>query len=223
MRVGNEDGIYCSYFFDPSEFSEAERFAFDDCVSLQGLASVRSYERYMTENHAAKKYERMNKGDWQWAWGQGSLDASPLNMARVASVVGNGGVLQPTRYVLVENGDDEVDMPDPIRLISKSDAAILKKYMKAESSRHRSNDRPNIPASMGGKTGTPERPHYDEKMRKAGRIINDAWYICFVETETAPLAVAVRLERSVSGSASAVNMVANTIMPALREAGYKVR
>ena len=95
--------------------------------------------------------------------------------------------------------------------------------MQKESDKHRRNGHA-FPAGdgdlrMGGKTGTPERAYRKSKP-------NDAWYMFFIESETAggPLAVAVRLERTESlTSGKAVDFVSKVVIPALNDAGYNVR
>ena len=58
--------------------------------------------------------------------------------------------------------------------------------------------------------------------------MNDGWYVFFIRSERqqGPLAVAVRLERlgvgSGNTSGAAVEFVANTVIPSLNRAGYKV-
>jgi cell division protein FtsI/penicillin-binding protein 2 len=82
-------------------------------------------------------------------------------------------------------------------------------------------------ANVGGKTGTAERILYiDNKVKKP----HDGWFICFVENSrikkngqvyTAPLGVAVRLERLGSGmSDKAVNVTRDVVLEVLGELGY---
>ncbi len=120
-------------------------------------------------------------------------------------------------------------------ILSTSSAKILKSYMQQESDTHRMAGK-KLPFSknnirMGGKTGTPERalPQRMWQDRRVPEKSNDAWYIFFIQSETqqAPLAVAVRLERTGSGpgngSGKAVQFVGDVIIPVLNEAGYKVK
>jgi len=55
--------------------------------------------------------------------------------------------------------------------------------------------------------------------------MNDAWYICFINSnkQHGPLAIAVRLERSKYGSSLAVTFVADVVIPALNAAGYELQ
>ncbi len=216
--VGVRMGAATPYFLDRSEFIDHGKYtAILDDNRRQALDI---YENYMT-NIRPKKKVKMNWGPTQLAWGQGLITATPLTMARVASIVANDGQLTPTRYILKE-GDTKLNPEKPVRLLDSDENKLLRSYMQDESSLKSSlrNAR-----GIGGKTGTPER--YVSRKRSGGRngVVNDAWYIFFVEsaTEKAPLAVAVRLERS-KGSMSglAVSMVADVILPVLERNGYSV-
>lgn len=223
------------FFYRDKEFKK--RHEFDNLMTALGHTAVSTYKDYMPKREQ-KEYKRMIWGATQPAWGQGPIHASPLNMARVASIVANGGKLVPTRYTL-KIGNDSVEPNKPVTIISEQSANKLKSFMQEESKKHKGKEsgyakRLPIDAAnpMGGKTGTPERP-VPEDLRKgvyansrSGRA-NDAWYIFFIQSETleAPLAVAVRLERTAAkglGSWKAVQLVANVIIPKLNEAGYRV-
>ena len=241
VRV-NPDSIYAKgnivpYYFSLDEFSE--RQAFNTLLENLGIKANTKYNNYLQEREQGK-FHKMNFGEMQAAWGQGPILASPLNMARIASIVANNGKYVPTRYVL---GNQDFSEESAMRIISEESAGILKSYMQQESDKHRNNSMA-LPLSathtlrMGGKTGTPERtlPQRFWTKDKGSRISNDAWYIFFIESETlnAPLAVAVRLERtkgiiagkaigSQFGSRNAVQFVADVVIPTLNNAGYKVK
>lgn len=179
---------------------------------------------------------------WRWAWGQGNIDATPLAMARVAATVVNDGEMPITRFLLTEE-------PQQIHITSKEQVASLKEAMRNEAHKLLRDGRSRRFASyptLGGKTGTPERNLnvLIEKKRKSDtetnttpRTIkaNDGWYICFVEnaqvahknkdgefvSNKAPLAIAVRVERSVySGSSYAKNIADKLVMDILSKEGY---
>lgn len=171
-------------------------------------------------NSVKKEHKTLNKHSaWYWAWGQGTLDASPLAMARVASIVANKGKMPVTRYTLSENSERET-----VDVMSPTDAQYLKGCMMAEASRH------SFPKeyTIAGKTGTAERPHYTGKS-------NDTWYICSIDnatisrkengrivTERAPIAIAIRMERLNEGETSGISVRAlkEVVIPALVENGY---
>lgn len=212
---GNE----VAYYFYPDEHNRKREF--DNLVSELGNRAVGRYQQYL-EGRKKGNYHKMNFGETQAAWGQGPILASPLNMARVASIVANSGKFTPTRYIL-KQGSKPTEIASAKDVISSSSAATLKSYMQKESDKHRSNGRylpkGNGNERMGGKTGTPERLY-------RGNKLNDAWYIFFIDSDTqkAPLAVAVRLERTEKlNSGKAVKFVADVVIPTLNKAGYKLR
>lgn len=203
---------------DGDVLRERERRLHSDISGIEKRA-VDEYLKYR-EKRARGQYEKMTKGVWQLPWGQSPLEATPLAMARVASVAYNGGVLPETRWLLDQGRTKGT------RILDADEAAILKEYMIAESAAHT-----GLPSSMGGKTGTPER----ERQFSIGKKIvkyNDAWYIFFAETEDhKALAVAVRLERigvnangtaSRDGSGRALDFVRRVVVPAIRESGYNI-
>lgn len=241
VRV-NPDSIYAKgnivpYYFSLEEFTQRKEFS--TLLANLGIKANTKYNNYIQERRQGK-FRKMNFGEMQAAWGQGPILASPLNMARIASIVANNGEFVPTRYVL---GDKDFPEESAIRIISEKSAKKLKSYMQQESDKHRNNF-VALPLSatnsirMGGKTGTPERtlPQRFWTKDENSMVSNDAWYIFFIESENlkAPLAIAVRFERtkgiiagkaigSQFGSRSAVQFVADVIIPTLNNAGYKVK
>lgn len=180
---------------------------------MNHLADI-AYHRYNNyqKKRRFKNYEKMSWPECGVAWGQHHIYASPLDMARVAATVSNNGLFVPTSFIMNEK-------MTPIQLISSECADILKEYMQDESTKHR-NKGQNLPAGMGGKTGTPNRD-----MGRKYQNINDGWYICFTEArnDKPSLAIAVRLERiGLAGMNSdrAVQFVANTVLPVLRDLNY---
>ena len=179
---------------------------------------------------------------WRWAWGQGTMDATPLGMARVAATVVNDGKMPVTRYLLTE------DAPQYIPIASQDRVQYLKKAMVAEAHKMLNDGKSSrflAYPSLGGKTGTPERVL--DRIPKKGENLplnrepvnppkgNDGWYICFVEDAlvskinnegkienvTTSLAIAVRAERTiVAGSGYAKNLADKTVMKILAEQGY---
>ena len=209
-------------------------------IASTGAKAVHLYDDYITNRNENKVFEKMSGyakrsgHDWNlcaWAWGQGSMSATPLNMARVASIVANAGNLAPTRFILKGNYDKTVERPQytSIPIVSEEEAAILKGYMKKETQKHTQSNmtRANFPENMGGKTGTPERDLYYTGKDQDGKTIlkrekkNDGWYIFFTDSEN-PLAIAVRMERLPfgSGSGTAVRLTDKAVMKVLTEAGY---
>ena len=172
-------------------------------ITQTQLKAVPSYKNYIAKREAGKfimnrDWKTMRRDEWMWAWGQGTLDASPLNMARVVSVVANNGRMPITHY-LMQTADKEKNAvkPEYVSIMEPANANELKTYMHAQA---QAQINKNFPSYVGGKTGTPER--YRKISRKGNRVemmgINDGWYIMYVETgnDKCPiLAVAIRMER----------------------------
>lgn len=235
VRV-NPDSVYAKgnivpYYFTLDEFNKKKEF--DNLLTALGTKASARYRNYL-QSRSQGNYKKMNFGETQAAWGQGPILASPLNMARIASIVANEGKFTPTRYVL-KAGNKQIQPLPAKEIISSSSAQLLKSYMQQESDKHRRAGK-KLPLSndnirMGGKTGTPERvlPQKMWRSKKVPKKSNDAWYIFFIQSETlqTPLAVAVRLERTGlgkgNGSGKAVQFVGDVIIPVINEAGYKVK
>jgi cell division protein FtsI/penicillin-binding protein 2 len=216
-----------------------------------GQKAVSKYKNYVEKRDKERRnsavYEKMNDGKkgWlpqhAWAWGQGSMSATPLNMARVASIVANDGNFVATKYLLNTNGNEHLKIPvqQEISTVSSSDAnEKLREYMINEANWNAINDRQIASvnpqnANMGGKTGTPERELYFKTYsKKRGKEVistvkqkmNDGWYIFFIDSKEtkSPLAVAVRMERLPlgAGSGTAVRFVDRVVIKTLRDLGY---
>lgn len=214
------------YYFYDSEF--VSRTAFEDEVEYLSKEGAGRYADYRG-NHRAKgdrrKMSRFNGSADYWgiAYGQGQLYASPLNMARVVSIVANDGYYVSTRYEM----DEEIHRT---KFVS-SGTASLKEDMRAEADKHRRNGArlpgAGEPDRMISKTGTPERTWIYESAN--GTMVetkpNDGWYICSIysKSESSPLAIAVRMERlGALGSGAAVRLTAETVLPVLQECGYEI-
>lgn len=194
-----------------------------------------------------KASTNMSVPEWKWAWGQGYSDvvtgesfdflASPLNMARVAATVVNGGEMPVTQYVMQRNDyERSLRKERTIPLMKPGEARKLKGYMLDEAANQKSRNGVKLPEYVGGKTGTPERGRIRSAYKKNDEIcytydkqINDGWYMFFVEGDAThhSLAVAVRLERlwvmdakDGAGSGAAVRLTGKTILDCLRKYHY---
>ena len=208
------------YYFRYTPMIEERQEKWKSIVSSHQSEGLARYQSYI----ASKKPSKMNFGAWQWAWGQGTLSATPLGMARVVSTVANGGVMPKTRFRL----DDP--QQEGIRLVSNESASILKGYMHTMALKANGSAANAITLDyVGGKTGTPQRT------LKGKRKPNDGWFIFYVDgctvstgnkKENHPLAVAVRIERladSGMGSGVAMRMSRDMIIPILQELGYHAK
>ncbi|MBQ9216918.1 MAG: FtsW/RodA/SpoVE family cell cycle protein [Muribaculaceae bacterium] len=224
IRVHNYDSLVVRPSYTPYFFKFDRNYSYGGEMEVMRNVGINHYTKYMTQNRA-RKHERFNWWQTGNAWGQHNIQATPLNMARVAAIVACDGKFAPTRYVLsVGTGDDMKPVEQPERIELLDNTTDLRHYMQKESDKHRRNGKP-LPGSpteasrMGGKTGTPER-------ELGRRNINDAWYICFVHSgkQQSPLAIAVRLERTKDAtSGKAVDFVARVVIPTLNEVGYQLQ
>lgn len=218
------------YFFTP-DFDNEKKAEYSAEVLSVGNEGTKKYDNYIKKRNKDPQnpyFEKMNWGICAWAWGQGSMSATPLNMARVVAIVANNGTLAETRFIKKGNTALETPTTKTVKLVSPEEANILKGYMQNESAKHRNNGYA-FPAGMGGKTGTPERDLYAQIVNRQGKKVtqvisyNDGWYIFFIDSpkENAPLAVAVRMERLGAGiSGNAVRLTDKVVLKVLNDRGY---
>ena len=214
------------YYFYESEF--VSRAAFKDEIEYLSKGGEGLYADYRTNYRAKGDRRKMSRFNgsadyWGIAYGQGQLYASPLNMARIVSIVANDGYYVTTRYEM----NEEIHRTKLV----ESGTASLKEDMRAEADKHRRNGAhlpgAGEPDRMISKTGTPERTWIYESAD--GTMVeakpNDGWYICSIysKSESSPLAIAVRMERlGTLGSGAAVHLTAETVLPILQECGYEI-
>ena len=196
---------YSLFYSDSTNVSEFNESFYGH--NIEG--AITKYRKYV-ENNDIKP---MQDGVWQWTWGQGDLDATPLSMARVASIVANAGVMPTTRYTIE---DESYDIP----VVKAAEAQLLGRFMIEEAETHgvRIESDNNV---IGGKTGTANRD-YKVDGRTENRS-NDAWYICYVKKKSnpsqRPIAIAVRIERGQT-STFAKLLVKKKVKKALTDCGY---
>ncbi|NID12371.1 FtsW/RodA/SpoVE family cell cycle protein [Fibrivirga algicola] len=157
-------------------------------------------------------YPRRYRGEFSGlAWGQGQLTTTPAGLARMAGAVANGGVMQPSRYVL-RRGGKAVPVAKGVPLTQQPAANLIRDFMIEQSN---PGGRAKISISkVAGKTGTPERIVMGEKR-------NDGWYVFFAPTPNgrSHTVTCVRIELGES-SADAVKLANTAIAPILQERGY---
>lgn len=225
--IGVSVGGIVPYYYNYSQ-DEPKGKRYHKKITKNEDIALRRYASFINDkNHNAIK---MNYGEWKWAWGQGyggyELEASPLNMARLASAIVNDGIMPYTQYVIVKQKrnkqEKELRQEGFVQLLNTKEAELLKGIMKKETENHKEHRAkvPTLPSYMGGKTGTAERSIYKIGRRKSDDI-NDGWYMFFLEGDKKhdPLAVVVRIERGV-GSSEAVRLAGNKLLGLLKDHGY---
>lgn len=186
---------------------------FNKAISKYRVSNaIETYRKYIEDN----SLEPMKKDSiWQWAWGQGDLAATPLTMARVASIVANDGIMRPTRFLM----NDKIK--DGIQIVTKAEAEALEKAMVYEAENHTTCKIKSTNNTIGGKTGTANR-HIKNRRGEDFQRSNDSWYICYIKPSTKdknPLAVAVRIERGQS-SINAKELVKSIVLDELKKYQY---
>lgn len=131
----------------------------------------------------------------QTSFGQGELDATPMQMALVAATVANGGRV-PTPFVAAElrNGSQLQQLHqkgDFFSIASSSDVASTMVSFMVEGVDNGYAAKAAIPGvKVGGKTGTAE----------VGDGTSHSWFIGFAPADAPRIAVAVIMEHQGSGS-----------------------
>lgn len=212
------------YFFSMDEYTSSGKSDFDKVIRKFQTRGLTDYKRYINREPQSLKWNPNSRRDrissiqeyTGIAWGQSQLEASPLNMARVAGIVANEGKLAPTQFLLKESYSEQ-----PIDVFDSKSASLLASAMSDEASKW-TKEKNVIPkylaGNIGGKTGTPMR-------RIRGKnIMNDGWYICFIKNAEngKTLSIAIRLERlpEKTVSTEAVKFLSVIVLPTLQECGY---
>lgn len=232
-----------AYIFDYNE--DVANSEWKKRVTDGANVATEKYHEYISQRkpNNPDTHMRMRGNDhWQWTWGQGTMGATPLSMARIAATVVNGGQMPVTRFLLTDDDPQYIEIADAEKVKPIKDAMVKEAHKLLNDGKSR---RFAAWPSVGGKTGTPERVLDSRpgkgKQPEAGRVpvnpakANDGWYICFVEnatvskvndkgktkTVTTPLAIAVRAERTVTnGSGYAKNIADKLVLPTLAKEGY---
>jgi peptidoglycan glycosyltransferase len=122
------------------------------------------------------------------AFGQGELLATPLQMAVVASVVANGGMLaRPHLGLEVDRSGKRVKALERVsteRVLSPDVARTMREFMVSVIDNAQANGVAITGVKVGGKTGTAE----------SGRGTSHAWFIGFAPADDPQVAVAVVVE-----------------------------
>ncbi len=132
--------------------------------------------------------------------GQGQVNATPLQMARVVSVIANGGKLVKPHLVKGAPGTEPVDLGIRPSTIEAVKAGMLGVVEGGTGSRARL---PGI--AVAGKTGSAQvvtRARL-EKTPNAAELQPHGWFLCFAPAEAPTIALAVLVEHGRSGGGSA--------------------
>ena len=136
------------------------------------------------------------------AFGQGSLLASPLQMAAVYAAIANGGVYRAPSLMraIVDGNRIEImraELPASRRVMTAETADTLKKLLQETAQKGSSGKAKPETVSAAGKTATAQSGQFNE----AGNEITQSWFCGFFPCENPQYAVAILKENGQGGSA----------------------
>jgi peptidoglycan glycosyltransferase len=142
---------------------------------------------------------------------EGTILVTPLQMAMVASAVGNGGVLMRPRLtekIVAKDGrvTDQIQPTRQARVMSKSSANQLAQMMGNVVEEGTGTAAALTGVKVGGKTGTAEVDN---------ATANQAWFICFAPLDKPKMAVAVTIERTQGQGGTDAAPVAKQVLESL--------
>lgn len=182
----------------------AEDFGFNQSIKANGFKIAKS------QFPKLESYEIGNMA--QSGIGQGSVLATPMQMALVAATVANDGDMALPNLVskVVDKDGNTVKTPGiefKKNVISKSDAAIIQDYMKNYvDSRADSSWTYFQGTGAAGKTGTA-----DYKLSDGTDAKPHSWFIGFAPADNPQIAVAVIVENGGYGSVAAAQAAGKVI------------
>jgi peptidoglycan glycosyltransferase len=152
--------------------------------------------------------ERLRLDIPQASYGQGQVVATPLQMARVAATIANGGHAPQGKWVLDESNERN-DAPLPI--LSDGQARLLRQAMRQVVTQGSARQLANVDPAIAGKTGTAE------VQGKASH----SWFVGFAPYGESPrkFAFAVLVENGGYGGRVAAR-AAGQMVATLEELGY---
>ncbi|MCI8622048.1 MAG: penicillin-binding protein 2 [Provencibacterium sp.] len=158
-----------------------------------------------------------------FSFGQGSLTATPLQIAQVISCIANGGNAVTPRLVAGATTDgltlsDENPNVSPVQVISPQTAAVLRRMMVSTVEQGSGTAAKPDFGSAGGKTASAQTGVYSEE----GKEIVHAWFSGFYPAQNPRYAIVVLNENGNSGGAVAAPVfrgIANAIHEIERRRG----
>ncbi|MBQ9106924.1 MAG: penicillin-binding protein 2 [Clostridia bacterium] len=194
-------------------YTTAKSFGFGSktelCAGVVGIAgNMPELPELLSNNGALANF----------AFGQGELLATPLQVASMVAAISCGGLLtQPSLIKGTVNREGDVTAYSTnrtVRVIKKSSAELLKSMMVSVVTEGTGKNAAVEGVTIGGKTATAETGWYVD-----GAEITQAWFAGFFPAEAPRYAVAVLAEGGSSGAASAAPVLA-AIVQRLREKEY---
>lgn len=187
----------------------AEKFYFNKEITTDGIPVDES--KFPSLN----SYEKGNIA--QSAIGQGSVLATPLQMALVASTIANDGKMMTpmiVKQVLSKNGDvlKNISSTSLGTIMTKDNAKIMQNFMKGVVSDGTGGRASVEGVTVCGKTGTADHA------KVAGEEYSPhSWFIGFAPYENPQVAIAVLVENGGQGGKVAAQIASQVIEQALRK------
>jgi peptidoglycan glycosyltransferase len=147
--------------------------------------------------------EQLNHLLPQAAYGQGQVVASPLQMARVAAMIANGGSVPPVRWRAGENAEEK-----RIRILEAPEAQVLGSAMRMAVTEGTGKLALRAPVPVAGKTGTAE----------TGGAASHAWFVGYAPwgpTKGRRIAFAILIENGGYGGTAAAPVAAEVVRAAV--------
>lgn len=201
INIANKAGYYVE---KPSDYIDADAEAqwFDYISKNKGVNFF---------NPKLKGTKDKYKGsDYSWiAWGQGPVESTPLQMARLFGAVANHGPLFANKFIYRDNQGITSDVEETNLETKPGITGKLESFLQAQSTSARMSERYKV--TIYGKTGSPERKEkaYNATNKKStvvGRT--DGWFVFYVKHskyEGSPIVIAIRIQgKGNSANAAAI-------------------
>lgn len=174
--------------------SMAKRLGFGS--SLQLCSGISTPQGVLpTENVLASPAAVAN-----FAFGQGDLLATPMQMASLVNCIASDGILTTPSLVecfIEEDGEEtQVAQVDGLQAVSPDIARTLQKMMAAPLSYGTATTAMPDSGGAGGKTATAQTGIFNEE----GEPVNQSWFVGYFPYENPQYAVAILAEDTIQGS-----------------------
>uniref|UniRef100_UPI0039A50E25 FtsW/RodA/SpoVE family cell cycle protein n=1 Tax=Ornithobacterium rhinotracheale TaxID=28251 RepID=UPI0039A50E25 len=133
--------------------------------------------------------KRLKGSDYSFiSWGQGPIEASPLQLAKIFSSIANKGKMFETEFLLKNNSTNSEMM-----VKRKVVANLLEDFLKEQSMLRKVGN-----LTFYGKTGSPERKEIIKQPngKKKIKTVTDSWYIFYIKNSkyNSPIVFTIRIE-----------------------------
>ena len=176
-------------------------------VSLGFSSSTVLYEGYSTVSGILPTAAELeNVGELcNFAFGQGRLQVTPLQIAAYINCIANGGIYRPCSLILSVNGEAR-EQPDGIRVMSEQTAAILRKNMLAVIAQGTGRAAQPENISAAGKSSTAETG-----IVGSGKAVIVTWFAGFFPADSPKYSVTVISEMDAEGAVRASSVFRETV------------